>query len=62
MAFASVALAVVLLLAKGWAAVVTDSTAMLGSLMVPEMMKLNTMVRAKCHYECTAGAPSCSHG
>ncbi|HZB69214.1 MAG TPA: cation diffusion facilitator family transporter, partial [Sphingomicrobium sp.] len=31
-AFASVALAVVLLLAKGWAAVVTDSTAMLGSL------------------------------
>jgi ferrous-iron efflux pump FieF len=31
-AFASVALAVLLLLAKGWAAVVTDSTAMLGSL------------------------------
>ena len=31
-AFASVILAVLLLLAKGWAAVVTDSTAMLGSL------------------------------
>ena len=31
-AFASVTLAVLLLLAKGWAAVVTDSTAMLGSL------------------------------
>ncbi len=31
-ALASVALAVVLLVAKGWAAVVTDSTAMLGSL------------------------------
>ena len=31
-AFASVALAVVLLVAKGWAAIVTNSTAMLGSL------------------------------
>jgi len=31
-ALASVALAVILLLAKGWAAIVTDSTAMLGSL------------------------------
>jgi len=31
-AMASVALAVILLLAKGWAAIVTDSTAMLGSL------------------------------
>jgi ferrous-iron efflux pump FieF len=31
-AFASVALAVVLLIAKGWAAIVTNSTAMLGSL------------------------------
>src|SRR5687767_8464479 len=31
-AFASVALAVVLLVAKGWASIVTNSTAMLGSL------------------------------